>query len=114
MKAEKPAVETDREPNAPHPRETLSFFGHEQEEQALADALRSGRMHHAWLLAGTKGLGKATLAYRFARAALGARKIGARPFDVDAEDTVARRVTALSHPDLFILRRGLNWAARSE
>ncbi|HYD87451.1 MAG TPA: DNA polymerase III subunit delta' [Vitreimonas sp.] len=108
MKAEKPAVETDREPNAPHPRETFSFFGHEQEERALADAHRSGRMHHAWLLAGTKGLGKATLAYRFARAALGAPKSGARPFDVDPEAIIARRVAALSHPDLFVLRRGLN------
>lgn len=108
MKAEKAAPETDREPNAPHPRETFSFFGHEQEERALSDALRSGRMHHAWLLAGAKGLGKATLAYRFARAALGAERIGPRPLDVDPQDTVARRVGALSHPDLFVLRRGLN------
>jgi len=108
VKAEKPAVETDREPNTAHPRETFAFFGHEQEEQALADALKSGRMHHAWLIAGTKGLGKATLAYRFARAALGAHKTGARPFDVDPEDTITRRISALSHPDLFVLRRGLN------
>lgn len=108
MKAEKAAPETDREPNAPHPRETFSYVGHEAEEQALADALRGGRMHHAWLLAGAKGLGKATLAYRFARVALGAKSIGPRPFDVDPEDTIARRVSALSHPDLFVLRRGLN------
>lgn len=108
MKAEKAAPETDREPNAPHPRETFSFFGHEQEERALSDALQSGRMHHAWLLAGAKGLGKATLAYRFARAALGAERIGPRPLDVDPQDMVARRVGALSHPDLFVLRRGLN------
>jgi DNA polymerase-3 subunit delta' len=108
VKTEKPAIETDREPSTSHPRETFAFFGHEQEEQALADGLRSGRMHHAWLLAGTKGLGKATLAYRFARAALGARKAGGRPLDVDPEDIVARRITALSHPDLFVLRRGLN------
>ena len=108
MKAEKAAPETDKEPNAPHPRETFSFVGHDTEEAALADARQSGRMHHAWLLAGAKGLGKATLAYRFARAALGARKTGARPFDVDPEDTIARRIAALSHPDLFVLRRGLN------
>lgn len=108
MKAEKAAPETDREPSAPHPRETFSYIGHEAEEQALADALRGGRMHHAWLLAGAKGLGKATLAYRFARVALGAESIGPRPFDVDPEDTIARRISALSHPDLFVLRRGLN------
>ncbi len=108
MKAEKPAPELDKEPSAPHPRETFSFVGHEAEEEAFAEGLRGGRMHHAWLLAGPKGLGKATLAYRVARAALGAKRIGPRPLDVDPEDTVARRVMALSHPDLFVLRRGLN------
>lgn len=108
MKAEKPAVETDKEPEAPHPRETYSYVGHGAEEQALLDALRGGRMHHAWLLAGAKGLGKATLAYRFARIALGATRSGGRPLDVDPEDPVARRVAAQSHPDLFVLRRGLN------
>lgn len=108
MKGEKPAPEPDREPNTAHPRETFALHGHQDEEQALADSLRSGRLHHAWLLTGTKGLGKATLAYRFARIALGARKAGARPFDVDPEDTIARRITAMAHPDLFVLRRGLN------
>lgn len=108
MKAEKSVAETDQEPKAPHPRETFSFVGHAAEEAMLAEALGSGRMHHAWLLAGPKGLGKATLAYRFARRALGAAQNGARPLDVDSEDQVARQVTALSHPDLFILRRGYN------
>ncbi len=108
MKSDKPAPETDKEPSAPHPRETFSFVGHNVEEKALADALAGERMHHAWLLTGPKSVGKATLAYRFARAALGARRIGPRPLDVDPEDQIARRITALSHPDLFVLRRGLN------
>jgi DNA polymerase III subunit delta' len=108
MKTEKPPPETDKEPETPHPRETSAFVGHEEQEQALADGLKSGRMHHAWLITGTKGLGKATLAYRLARAALGAKRIGPRALDSDPEDFVARRVAALSHPDLFVLRRGLN------
>lgn len=108
MKADKPAPETDKEPDAPHPRETFSFVGHDDEEKALAAALAGARMHHAWLLYGPKGLGKATLAYRFTRRALGARGAGARPLDVAADDIIARRIAALSHPDLFVLRRGLN------
>jgi DNA polymerase-3 subunit delta' len=108
MKAEKPAPETDRAPGAPHPRETFELFGHEAEERAIAEALGGARMHHAWLIAGPRGLGKATLAYRFARAALGAPCKGPRPLDVDCEHLVARRISALSHPDLFVLRRGLN------
>jgi len=108
MKDEKPAPETDKEPAAAHPRETFSFVGHEIQEGALADGLRGGRMHHAWLLAGAKGLGKATLAYRFARRALGAPNAGARPLDVAPDAPVARRIAAQAHPDLFVLRRGLN------
>jgi DNA polymerase-3 subunit delta' len=108
VKADKPTPETDKEPEAPHPRETFSFVGHEAEEQALFDGLRGGRMHHAWLLAGAKGLGKATLAYRFARVALGAKRVGPRALDTDPEDQITRRIAAQSHPDLFVLRRGLN------
>jgi DNA polymerase-3 subunit delta' len=37
----------------------------------LANAYRSGRMHHAILIEGPQGIGKATLAYRFARHVLG-------------------------------------------
>jgi DNA polymerase-3 subunit delta' len=108
MAAEKAAPETDKEPNTPHPRETYGYVGHDAEEAALAEALRGGRMHHAWMLTGPKGLGKATLAYRFARVALGAQAGGARPLQVDAEDSIARKIAAQAHPDLFILRRGLN------
>lgn len=108
MKAEKAAPELDKEPNAPHPRETFSFSGHEAEEAMLAEALQSGRMHHAWMIAGPKGLGKASLAYRLARAALGAKRVGPRPLDVDPGDPIARRISAQAHGDLFVLRRGLN------
>jgi len=41
------------------------LVGHHAAVAALLDASRSGRMHHAWLLTGPQGIGKA----RFARAA---------------------------------------------
>ncbi len=98
--------EPDQEPGAPHPRATHALIGHREEEAALAAAAREGRLHHAWLLTGPKGVGKATLAYRFARVLLGARAAGPRPFDVAPDDPVARRIEAGAHPDLFVLRRG--------
>ena len=49
------------------PRETADLFGHEEAEQILLNAEASGRLPHAWLITGPKGIGKATLAYRFAR-----------------------------------------------
>jgi len=90
------------------PRETYAFAGHEGEERALAEALDGGRLHHAWLLTGPRRLGKATLAFRFARTALGARRTGPRPLDVDPDDPIARRIAQNAHPGLFTLERGLN------
>lgn len=102
----------DQEPGASHPRETTNFIGNELAEAQLATALAGGRLHHAWLLTGPKGIGKATLAYRFARVALGAGQSGPRPLDVVEEDPVTRMVAGLAHPDLFVLRRGLNERGR--
>ena len=62
--------EADRLDDFPHPRETQSLVGQDTAQAVLAEGLASGRMHHAWLLAGPRGVGKATLAYQFARMAL--------------------------------------------
>ena len=52
---------------APMPRENPFLLGHTTAEAVIEDAIRGGRIHHAWLLTGPEGVGKATLAYRFAR-----------------------------------------------
>lgn len=101
-------IETDQEPGVAHPRETYALTGHEAAERMLWEAFAGERMHHAWMLTGPKGVGKATLAYRFARHVLGARPSGARPLDVDPEDPIARRIASRSHGDVFVVRRGLN------
>lgn len=100
--------EPDQAADTVHPRENFAYVGHEAAERTLADALAGARMHHAWLLTGPRRLGKATLAYRFARAALGATRTGPRALDVSENDPVARRIAQQAHPDLFVLRRGLN------
>lgn len=102
------SAEPDQAPDTVHPRENFAFVGHDDAEAALAAALDGGRMHHAWLVTGPRRLGKATLAYRFARAALGAKRFGERPLDASPEDSISRKVAQLAHPDLFVLRRGLN------
>ena len=50
-----------------HPRETQQLFGHAEAERILLEAYRGGRIPHAWLIGGPRGIGKATLAYRMAR-----------------------------------------------
>jgi DNA polymerase-3 subunit delta' len=48
------------------PAENTVLYGHDSAQEFLANAYRSGRMHHAILIEGPEGIGKATLAYRFA------------------------------------------------
>lgn len=100
----------DRLDGAPHPRERFTLIGHAEAERALLDAYRGPRMHHAWLIGGPEGIGKATLAYRFARFVLAHPDPRALPAEVDdlsvpAEHPAARRIVAGSHPDLLALRR---------
>ncbi|MFD0386561.1 hypothetical protein ACFQ4K_00035 [Tistrella bauzanensis] len=52
---------------AGHPRTAAVLVGHQAAEQAFLDAWNGGRLPHAWMITGPKGLGKATLAYRVAR-----------------------------------------------
>ena len=59
--------EPDRLPGAPHPRSTEHLFGQAPAEQAFVEAFSTGRLHHAWLITGPRGVGKATLAWRIAR-----------------------------------------------
>ncbi len=100
--------EADRLEGTPHPRETVTLFGHAEPERNLAEALFSGRMHHSWLLTGPEGIGKATLAYRFARAALAQpeeRDAKSISLDVGADTNASRQVRVLSHPNLLVIRR---------
>jgi DNA polymerase-3 subunit delta' len=69
----------------------------------LEAAARSGRLHHAWLLCGPPGIGKATLAWRFARWLLAGMPQGAAPLAVDPASSVFRRVAADTHADCFTL-----------
>ena len=57
----------DRVEGAPHPRETARLIGQGAAEADFIDALTTGRLHHAWLITGPRGVGKATLAWRIAR-----------------------------------------------
>jgi len=102
------APEADRLEGFPHPRFTSHLFGHRGPVERLATAFAKERLHHAWLLAGREGIGKATLAYRFARHALApARERAAAGSELagHAESSTARQIAQLSHPGLLVLRR---------
>ena len=102
------APEADRLDGFPHPRHTVKLYGHDHAQKILSEGLVSGRMHHGWLITGSEGIGKATLAYKFARAALSRPDVRAclgASLETAPETPASRQVKALSHPGLLVLRR---------
>jgi DNA polymerase III subunit delta' len=94
------------------PRHAAGLLGHAAAERTLLAAWRSGRMPHAWLITGPKGIGKATLAFRFARHVLAAAgwPAAASPPTADSlemvpADPVFRAVAGFSHPGLLTIER---------
>jgi len=92
-----------------HPRSQRDFHGHPDAVKALVKSRLSGKLHHAWLFSGPAGVGKATLAYRFARSLLAdpgaASPEQAGRLDVAADHPVWAQTVARAHPGLLVLRR---------
>ena len=100
------------------PRENSEFFGHQNEQDRFIAAWNSGRIPHAWLLGGTRGIGKASFAYRIARYVLSQpnnsplEKTGLFSLEkeqntlfLSPEDPLFRRIASGGHPDLLTLQR---------
>lgn len=119
------APETDDDPFAP--RRNPDLAGHAAAERVLLESWKSGRLHHGWLIAGQPGIGKATLAYRFARFVLAQGPPGGAPaadagglfgapeppplptsLHTDPNHPVARRVAARGHADLLSIERPMD------
>lgn len=97
--------ESDRAAGCPHPRETYDLIGHSDAENKFLKALSSNRLHHAWLLIGPPGIGKATLAYRMARVLLGGEPLIEKSLNVSNKDPVSQQVESRGHGNLFVVNR---------
>jgi len=84
------------------------LFGHGAAERRFLDAHAQTRLHHAWLIEGPEGIGKARFAQRLAAFLLGARGPAEHPLDADETDPVWRACASGSHPDLRLVHRELN------
>ena len=111
----------------PQPWQTTDLVGHADAEAVLYQAASSGRLPHAWIFGGPRGIGKQTLAFRFARFLLAGRaetssgddtsgpglpgfetpETGAAETSlfVPPDDPAARLIAAEAHPDLLSLRQ---------
>ncbi len=101
----------DTLPEVNEPAERNFLAGHNNEADHLAMAYRSGRLHHALMFCGPRGIGKATLAFAIARHLLqhpnaaDAPEILSQP---GRETTLFRQVASGAHPSLLHLTRPLD------
>ena len=104
--------ETDLREVAWHPRHAKTLLGHQHAERRMRQAFESGKLHHAWLISGPKGIGKASLAYRFAAYVLSDRQSDTDDLSVSPDSRAAHWLASRSHPDLFVLER--NWDGKTK
>lgn len=99
---------------ARHPRDTFDLIGQDAAQAAFLDAFNSGKLHHAWLLTGPRGVGKATLAWRIARFLLATPDADGGMFDlppptsleVPYDHPVASRIRSGGEAAVHLVRRG--------
>lgn len=98
----------DTLPEIPEPCENLLLVGHEEARGLLGSAAASGKLHHALLLAGPQGIGKATFAFHLAYHLLsGIDARDGRPIfsDPAPASQTFRLIAQGAHPSLLHLTR---------
>jgi DNA polymerase-3 subunit delta' len=94
--------------NKINPRNNNCLFGHEKAEDLFLRSWKSGNLHHAWIISGPKGIGKATLAFRIARFLQYAdiqNKASYTNLNVPENSSVFKQIAGGSNPDVIVLER---------
>ncbi len=102
------AIVADKIDGIPHPAETLELVGHEETLAQILQQYASGRMHHALLLTGPRGIGKATLALRIASHIFRHPEGLSAPLilgDPQPNDPIDGKLAARSNPNLLHMTR---------
>ncbi len=101
----------DTIPDIAEPAENPFLAGHDEAGGHVAAAYRAGRLHHALLLAGPSGIGKATFAFHLAEHLLRHPQAGGAPEGLSARDPdspLFRQIAQGAHPSVLHLTRPLN------
>ena len=110
-------MSAEADEGAPAPRANPDLLGQEAAERAFLQAWQSGRLAHAWLLTGPRGIGKATLAFRIARFVLAGGGVAESGLfgapepaglEIPTDHSVFRRIASGGHADFKLIERG--WA----
>ena len=100
--------ESDKLAGVPHPRFSRFAVGQDKVKQQFLNAYGQGRTHHAWLMCGAKGVGKATLAWnliKFLLSSPGGTKVANDDLHINHADPIIARIEALSEPHLRLVRK---------
>lgn len=84
------------------------IVGHEAVISAFLSAMRGPKLHHAWLLTGPQGIGKATCAKAMAKRLLceaAGPEIEGEGLETPADHPIGKFFDAYSHPDFVLLDR---------
>ena len=88
------------------PRARADFLCTPEFEAGLVQALTAGALANGWLITGGEGAGKATLAFRLARALLSKqREKDSSSFAIPKSSQTFSLVASGGHPDLFVAER---------
>lgn len=110
-----PAVDLETPPLSP--RTALHVQGHTDQEARLLRLYNEKRLPHALIFAGVEGIGKSTLAFRFARFLLaqggeGDSLFGEPPptenLDISADHPAFRKIAGGAHPDFLSIERAVD------
>ncbi|MEO0543840.1 MAG: DNA polymerase III subunit delta' [Pseudomonadota bacterium] len=94
--------------DVPPPASAVQLIGHQDPLELLTRSAGTG--HHAIILEGQAGIGKATAAFLLAKQMLGAG--GAISTGIDAESSAHRQVAQGAHPNLIHLTR--QWSTQTK
>jgi len=83
------------------PKNTYKFNGNKNIEDYMLNSLTKNHLHHAYLLSGIQGIGKATFAYRVSRYLLSGSKD--QSLYVSKSDKTSNLIEKKSHPDFMVL-----------
>jgi DNA polymerase-3 subunit delta' len=84
---------------------TPRILGHEKAESVLVHAIKSGRIFPTWIFHGQFGVGKSSMAYRFAKRLLSNAEITSDSLNIPENDPVHKLVSLRTHPDLITLEQ---------
>jgi DNA polymerase III subunit delta' len=84
--------------DTPPPTAARRLIGHEALLDTMLAEYQAGKMHHATILSGPQGIGKATLAFQFAK----------QVFALTGETNASEKIEAGTHPSLLHLTRSWN------